>query len=125
MEQFERQSYLNLETFKRTGQGVRTPVWFVADGAALYVRTGAESWKVKRVRGNPRVRVVPSDAQGRPLGEWVEAEARLVDGAEADRASRLAGRKYGAMKLAFDLLHRLRGERWATIRVDLTSGEGR
>jgi PPOX class probable F420-dependent enzyme len=123
--QFDRHSYLNLETFKRSGQGVKTPVWFVRDGSMLYVRTDAESWKVKRVRNNARVRVVPSDAQGRPLGAWMDAVARLVEGEEADRANRLATRKYGAMKIGFDLMHRVQGHKWATIRVDLPGVEAR
>jgi len=118
--QFERQSYLNLETFKRSGLGVKTPVWFVQDGPSLYVRTGAESGKVKRVRNNGRVRVVVSDAMGAPRGEWVEGTARLVEAEEADRASRLAARKYGAMKIGFDLMNRLQGRKWATIRIDLS-----
>lgn len=118
--QFERQSYLNLETFKRSGLGVKTPVWFVQDGPSLYVRTGAESGKVKRVRNNGRVRVVVSDAMGAPRGEWLEGTARLVEAEEADRASRLAARKYGAMKIGFDLMNRLQGRKWATIRIDLS-----
>ena len=118
--QFERQSYLNLETFKRSGLGVKTPVWFVQEGPSLYVRTGAESGKVKRVRNNGRVRVVVSDAMGAPRGEWVEGTARLVEAEEADRASRLAARKYGAMKIGFDLMNRLQGRKWATIRIDLS-----
>lgn len=117
--QFERQNFLNLETFRRSGQGVKTPVWFVQDGPTLYVRTGAESGKVKRVRNNGRARVVPSDAQGRPLGEWVDGTARLVEGDEAIRVHRMATSKYGVMKVGFDMLSRLQGRRWATIRVDL------
>lgn len=117
--QFERRSYLNLETFKRSGQGVKTPVWFVQDGPRLYVRTGAESGKVKRVRNNGRARVVPSDAMGAPRGEWVDATARLVEAEESDRASRLAARKYGALKIGFDLMNRLQGRKWTTIRIDL------
>jgi len=117
--QFERQSYLNLETFKRSGLGVKTPVWFVQEGPSLYVRTGAESGKVKRVRNNGRVRVVASDAIGAPRGVWVEGTARLVEAEEADHASRLAARKYGAMKIGFDLMNRLQGRKWATIRIDL------
>lgn len=123
--QFERQSYLNLETFKRSGQGVKTPVWFAQEGATLYVRTGAESGKVKRVRNNGRARVVPSDAQGQPLGEWVDAAARLVEADEAERANRMVTRKYGAMKVGFDLMNRLQGRTWATIRVDLPTEAGR
>ncbi len=69
---------------------MKTPVWFVQDGPRLYVRTGAESGKVKRVRNDGRVRVRPSDAMGAPRGEWVDGTARLVEAEEADRASRLA-----------------------------------
>lgn len=123
--QFERKAYLNLETFKRSGQGVKTPVWFAQQGSCLYVRTGAESGKVKRVRNNGRARVVPSDAQGNPLGEWVDAPARLVEADEAERANQVVRRKYGAMKVGFDLMNRLQGRTWATIRVDLPEEPGR
>ena len=122
--QFARHSFLNLETFKRSGQGVKTPVWFAQEGLTLYVRTGAESGKVKRVRNNGRARVVPSDAQGQPLGEWVDAAARLVEADEAERANQLVTRKYGAMKVGFDLMNRLQGRTWATIRVDLPGEAG-
>ena len=54
---FDDQNYLSLETFKKTGRGVRTPVWFVVHNDAFYVYTEADSWKVKRIRNNPRVRV--------------------------------------------------------------------
>lgn len=117
--QFDRQSFLNLETFKRSGQGVKTPVWFAQEGPTFYVRTGAESGKVKRVRNNGRALVVPSDSQGRPLGEWVEVTARLVEAEEAERANRMVTRKYGVMKMGFDLMNRLQGRSWATIRLDL------
>jgi hypothetical protein len=123
--QFDRQSYLNLETFKRTGLGVKTPVWFAQEGPTLYVRTGAESGKVKRVRNNGRARIVPSDARGNPLGEWVEAAARLVDAQEAERANRMLTRKYGAVKMGFELMNRLQGRSWATIRLDLPVEAGR
>ena len=31
--QFAKAKYLSLETFRKTGVGVRTPVWFAADPA--------------------------------------------------------------------------------------------
>ncbi len=117
--QFERQSFLNLETFRRSGVGVRTPVWFVQDGATLYVRTGAESGKVKRLRNNAQVRVMPCDAQGNPRGEWVDGRACLIDADEAARVNRMATRKYGLLKIGFDLAQRAGGRRWATIRIQL------
>ena len=79
LKQFADKSYLNLETFRKTGEGVKTPVWFVEDQGTLYVRTAANSAKVKRLRRNSSVRVAPCDVGGALKGEWVAAEARLVE----------------------------------------------
>ncbi len=94
--------YLNLETFKKSGDGVKTPVWFAADPAAslessdakLYAYTIGVSGKVKRVRNNPRVRIAPCNARGGVLGEWVEARAEIVTGEEAARGTALLNKKY-------------------------------
>ena len=56
--------YIALETFRRNGQGVVTPVWQVPDGDMLYVWTDAASWKTKRIRANSHVRLCRSDARG-------------------------------------------------------------
>jgi len=32
LEQFSKKKYLSLETFRKNGKSVRTPVWFVPDG---------------------------------------------------------------------------------------------
>lgn len=37
-EQFKNQNYINLETFRKSGEGVKTPVWFVQERDSLYVR---------------------------------------------------------------------------------------
>ncbi len=36
------QQYINLETFRKSGVGIKTPVWFVQDGDTLFVRTVAD-----------------------------------------------------------------------------------
>ena len=41
--QFVGQKYISLETFKKNGQGVKTPVWFVLHEHALYAYTEADS----------------------------------------------------------------------------------
>src|SRR2546422_6819975 len=92
-------NYLNLETFRKNGGGVRTPVWFAAalpevPGAApLYVYTIGNTGKLKRIRNNVRVRIVPCDMRGRLLGEWMEARAEILDGAEAEKGMKLLNRK--------------------------------
>ena len=62
--QFENQRFIALETYRKNGTPVITPLGFVQDGATLYVRTTADSGKVKRIRNNSRVRVVPGTAYG-------------------------------------------------------------
>ena len=69
--QFGGQKYISLETFKKNGQGVRTPVWFVLHNDTLYVYTEANSGKVKRVRNNPQVRVAVCNMRGDVKGPWL------------------------------------------------------
>jgi PPOX class probable F420-dependent enzyme len=107
---FAGHKYLNLETFKKSGEGVKTPVWFAADpsasldsnGAKLYVYTIGVSGKVKRIRNNPRVKIAPCDMRGRVLGEWVEARVAILTGEEAARGMRLLNKKYFPWKQMLD-----------------------
>jgi PPOX class probable F420-dependent enzyme len=99
--------YTNLETFRKNGQGVRTPVWFAGEpgeGAPekLYVYSTADSGKAKRIRNNSRVRVAPCDVRGKLLGEWIEARAEIVTGQEADRGMQLLNKKYFPWKQLLD-----------------------
>ena len=107
---FAGHKYLNLETFKKSGEGVKTPVWFAADPSAsldssdakLYVYTIGVSGKVKRIRNNPRVKIAPCDMRGRVLGEWVEARVTILTGEEAARGMRLLNKKYFPWKQMLD-----------------------
>jgi PPOX class probable F420-dependent enzyme len=104
IDQFARQKYLNLETFRRNGESMKTPVWFVQDGETIYVQTVANSGKVKRIRNNGRVIVTPCKMEGTPCGTWVQAEAReITDAAIAKKVNRLLDKKYGLMKKMFAL----------------------
>ena len=118
--QFKNQAYMNLETFRKNGEGVKTPVWFVQEGNIFYVRTGEESWKVKRLRNNPQVNIVPSNNSGGPLGEWVPMMAELVkDPALDQEVNQMFNRKYGMQKRFFDLMGRLRGFNLVTLAISL------
>jgi len=122
LQQFTKQSYLNLETFRKNGEGVKTPVWFWEDGGVLYVRTIDGSGKVKRARRNPQVRVVPCKVDGTPIGEWVSGEARFLVEAEAERVNRGLKKKYGLMKTFFDLMGS-RKSRPATLAIQVRDRE--
>jgi PPOX class probable F420-dependent enzyme len=97
--------YLNLETFRRNGTGVRTPVWFATDSAAvptLYVYTTVDSGKAKRIRLNGAVRIAPCDARGGVIGSWIGARAAIVGADEFARGMRLINRKYRPWKQILD-----------------------
>jgi uncharacterized protein len=115
--QFANQKYLSLETYRKNGQAIATPMWFAEDQGVIYLYTLASAVKVKRIRNNPRVRIVPSDVRGKPRGTWVEAAARVVEEAEAERGQRLLGKKYGWMKRLGDLLGRLKKSEHVVIAI--------
>jgi len=99
LEQFTRQQYLNLETFRRSGESMKTPVWFVQDGETLYVSTMANSGKVKRIRNNGQVKVAVCKMNGKVTGVWVTAQAREITDPEIEaKVNRMLDMKYGLMK---------------------------
>ncbi len=88
--------YINLTTYRRTGEGVTTPVWFARVGQPLYVFSAGNAGKVKRLRADARVAIARCDARGGPLGERSESTATLVSGEdEAARAYAALLGKYG------------------------------
>lgn len=82
LEQFKKQKYLNLETFPRSGESMKTPVWFVQDDDTMYIQTVANSAKVKRIRNNGSINITPCQMDGTPNGSWVPAIAREVTSME-------------------------------------------
>jgi len=115
--QFGGQKYMSLETFKKNGQGVKTPVWFVVHNDALYVYTEANSWKVKRIRNNPRVRVAVCNIRGDVKGAWFDATASIVEGDERLAADKLLDRKY-FLKVIFNFLSRINRHKRAMIKIE-------
>jgi uncharacterized protein len=122
---FAGHKYLNLETFKKSGEGVKTPVWFAADPSArldsseakLYVYTVGVSGKVKRIRNNGRVRIAPCNASGGLRGEWVDTRAEIVTGAEAEHGMRLLNKKYFPWKQVLDFFASFRRRERTVISI--------
>lgn len=131
MPTFDGHKYINFETFRKNGGGVKTPLWFAEDGGALYARSFEGTGKAKRLRRDSRARVVPCDVRGNALGEWVVAEAWILDDtSEAKRADRLLNEKYGILKRLIEPVAGLRHGKVVSICIrpevvpDGASGEG-
>ena len=124
-EALESARYLSLETFRRSGVGVATPVWFAERDSTCYIFSAGDAGKVKRLRNSPRSRIAPCTVTGRLTGEWLDAEGRvLTDPDETARALQALRRKYGWQMRVTDLLSTLGGrmKSRAYIAVRLVGG---
>ena len=95
LEQFLDQKYINLETYKNDGTPIRTPVWFVIDNDLIYVITREETGKVKRIKNNQNVRIVPCSFKGEPKNEWIRGKAEKITDEGSQKAIKLRKKKYG------------------------------
>lgn len=89
-------TYVSLLSFKRDGNGVPTPVWAAPLDGKLVVFTLKDSFKVKRIERNPRVRVAKCGMTGTLQGPWHDGACVLVtDPAHEERAYAALNAKYG------------------------------
>ena len=95
LEQFLDQKYINLETYKKDGTPIRTPVWFVIDKEIIYIITRDSTGKVQRLKNNHDVRIVPCSFKGEPKNDWLKGKTEMITGEEADKAIKLRKKKYG------------------------------
>ena len=114
--------YITMESYKRDGQAVRTPLWFAAGsragGPVFYVYSTADSFKIKRIGRNPMIRIAPCTMRGVTTGAWIDARAEIVVGAEFAAGMRLLDQKYFPWKqlLGFGAFFRRRARAVVAIR---------
>ncbi len=120
LKQFEKQQYLNVETFRKSGVGVKTPVWFVQDGQKFLIWTESSSGKARRMKNNAQVRIAPCKSDGTLVGEWVAATANVDDSEPAmAHIKTLMGKKYGLMFGLFGFFGRFRRSKYTSIQVQI------
>ncbi len=102
--------YVSLITFRKSGEPVRSPVWFVQFGenANSYgVITETDAGKVKRIRANSKIEIQVCDIKG-----WVDMDvqkfsgvAHLVTGAEAVAVRKAISKRYGLTYKLFSIYY--------------------
>jgi uncharacterized protein len=122
--------YVRMTTYRRDGRAVHIPMWFAfpegaRTGEVVYVVTGFESGKVKRIRAGSEIELIPSDWRGRPVREagTVRVLARLLSDDESRSAEEALSKKYGLQYRVFDLVERrlVRGSH-ERVLLELTPG---
>ena len=107
-----REHYINLSTRKRDGSSVNTPVWFAQEGETnnYYVYSLDNSGKVKRIRNFSDVKVAACNFSGKLKGDWIDANADLVNEPETTKVAYLLLRKkYGIKFRIGDFFSRIKG----------------
>lgn len=87
--------FVLLTTFRTSGLGVPTAMWFAYEHGKLYMVTGRSTGKLKRIRTTSRVLLAPCDWMGNALGPQIEAYARELPVAEHTHANAVLAQKYG------------------------------
>ena len=120
------EKFLSLTTFKRDGDAVAAPMWVAVRDGRLVFWTPREAYKVKRVRRDPRVTVVPCARMGAvaPDARPVTGTGTVVDDpAEVARVRDAIKAKYGVAFRIVTLIERLarrgRGEDRVVVAVTL------
>ena len=93
------QKYVSLGTYRKSGELVRTPVWFGEEGDKLYVMSNGGSGKAKRLRNNQNARLAPCTIRGKISGPDFAAKIRILPQQEFQRARETINRKYWAARL--------------------------
>jgi uncharacterized protein len=87
--------FVLLTTFRTSGLGVPTAMWFAYEHEKLYMVTGSSTGKLKRIRTTNRVLVAPCDWIGNVLGPQIEAYARELPVDQHAHANAVLAQKYG------------------------------
>ena len=109
----DKEKYINLATQKKDGTFVNTPVWFTKDEQSddYFIFSAGEAGKVKRIRNFSSVKVAICNFKGDLRGDWVSAQAELID--EEDSITRAYGqfqRKYSVSLKLINFFSRLFGK---------------
>ena len=95
------QKYISLASFRKSGDAVRTPVWFGEKDDKLYVMTRSDSGKFKRIRNNPKVRIAPCTMRGKTTGPEFAAAARVLPEKDWPWARKTIEQKYWLARIPF------------------------
>jgi PPOX class probable F420-dependent enzyme len=122
---FDQAEYISLRSYRRDGSAVDTPVWCAPLDGKLVIFSLGESYKVKRVRKNPKVQVARCDARGKVLGAWHDGACqRVEDPQQETQAYAALTRKYGWKMRVGDFFSALTGRKRRRVVLEIALQNG-
>ena len=113
LEDIKSEKYISLETYRKNGNPVRTPVWFVVKDDLIYVVTRDQTGKVKRLRNNLQVKFALCTIKGKVTGEWNSGVATILDESQTAEAVKWRDKKYGFMAKIAKFMSKSKGDFFA------------
>ncbi|MGH7440074.1 MAG: PPOX class F420-dependent oxidoreductase [Polyangiaceae bacterium] len=115
--------YISLLSYKRDGGAVQTPVWVAGLEGKLVIFSNRDSFKVKRVGRNPKVRVARCDVRGKVLGPWHDGTCTIsTDPAHNERIMGALNAKYGFVASVLNFFSHLAGKDKERAFLEVTLG---
>ena len=104
---FEKAKYINIQTYKKNGQSISTPVWFIIKDNKIFFRTGHKSGKIKRIRNNNNVKFALCDIRGKIKGEWYEGIAKIENDSDNSILFQI-NKKYGLSSRLMKIFYKIK-----------------
>ncbi|MGD1834958.1 MAG: PPOX class F420-dependent oxidoreductase [Nitrososphaeraceae archaeon] len=111
--------YINIETFKKNGNSVRTPVWYIIYNNIIYIRSDKNSGKVKRIRKNTHVRIAKCNMFGKLNGEIIEGTAHVNENKIEKNIDKFFDNKYGIKNKIIKLMYKIKKINMVLISVKI------
>ena len=119
LEQLESEKYISVETFRKSGDGVKTPVWFVIRDETIFVITRDQTGKFKRLKNNTKVNVAICSMKGDVKSEWSSGAATILSDEQVKEVSKWRDKKYGFLSKLAKFASKTKGELCAfSIKLD-------
>ena len=108
--------FVSIESFRKNGTGIKTPVWITEEGGKLQCWTGYDAWKVKRIRNNAQVNLAVCDRSGNIESDWVSAVGHVLDDPQAvKKQTQRMAKKFGLMFRMFQIVGAVRRSKYVAI----------
>ena len=99
--------YINILTYKKNGDAVSTPVWFISKDNKIYIRTSNQSGKFKRLKNNNNVSYALCNIRGKIKGEWHSGVAKIEPDINKKIFSKIT-EKYGIFAQIMNILYKIK-----------------
>ena len=119
LSEIESQKYISIETYRKDGTPVQTPVWFVVKNEQLYIVTRDKTGKIKRLRNNQKVKIATCTIKGKITGQWIQGLAQILTESETQEAVNWRDKKYGFIAKIAKFLSKSKGKLLAfSVKID-------